>query len=255
MKKFKTDVLAIFETHASGDKAGQICRGLGFEHSFCVDVAGQSGGLWLLWRDGVGNVTIEKSTDQFIYAKFGEGIDTIHLIAVYAAPSASRRSGLWEELKDVIQDIDEPVIVGGDFNTILRLDERNGGNGRLSTDSLAFGDRVNDLSLIDMGFTGNRFTWRRGRETNTCMAKRLDRVLCNASARMKWQEASVSHLPILASDHVPLYVQLSPGMSSDPRRRPFRFEAAWLHHGSFKEMLKNSWNGNLSTPQALEGLR
>lgn len=44
-------------------------------------------------------------------------------------------------------------------------------------------------------------------------------------------------------------------MKKDPRKRPFRFEAAWLSHPGFRELLENSWNGELSTQQALQGLR
>lgn len=87
-------MLAIFETHASGDRAGAICRGLGFDKSFRVDAIGQSGGLWLLWRSEIGEVTIVKSSDQFIYATMVKGEEVLHLIVVYAAPSVSRRSGL-----------------------------------------------------------------------------------------------------------------------------------------------------------------
>lgn len=96
LKKFHTDVLALFETHIGGDRAGQICRGLGFAKSFRVDTAGQSGGMWLLWREEVGEVEIIEATDQFIHAKVCNGSDSWNLVVVYAAPSASRRSGLWE---------------------------------------------------------------------------------------------------------------------------------------------------------------
>lgn len=79
-------------------------------------------------------------------------------------------------MRNVIQEIDEPLLIGGDFNTIVRLDKRTWGNGQLLPDSLAFGEWINDSTLIDMGFRGNQFTWKRGREANTYGAKRLDRV-------------------------------------------------------------------------------
>jgi len=255
LKKYITDVLAIFETHAGGDQASRICQGLGFENSFRVDAVGHSGGLWLLWRTGIGEVSVVDSTDQFIHAKDVNGKDNVNLVVVYAAPTASRRSGLWDRLGDVIRSMDGPVVIGGDFNTIVRLDERSGGNGRLSSDSLAFGEWINDHSLIDLGFKGNKFTWKRGREERFFVAKRLDRVLCCAHARLKWQEASVLHLPFLASDHAPLYVQLTPEVSGNRGRRPFRFEAAWLSHPGFKELLLTSWNKDISTPEALKGLQ
>ncbi|CAL9240243.1 unnamed protein product, partial [Arabidopsis halleri] len=215
----------------------------------------QSGGLWLLWRSTVGSVDIVIATSQFIHAKVLNGEEVLHLVVVYAAPSVSRRSGLWEELKDTINTVDGPLIIGGDFNTILRLDERTGGNGRLSSDSLTFGQWINELSLIDLGFKGGKYTWKRGKTESTFVAKRLDRVLCCPQARLKWQEAGVRHLPFLASDHAPLYVQLKPDRVMNPQRRPFRFEAAWLKHESFKELLTASWDTGLSTLEALEKLQ
>lgn len=255
MKNFPTDVLAIFETHAGGDNARRICQGLGFDNSFRVDAAGQSGGLWLLWRSEVGVVEVVKSTDQFIHAKLVKDMDILQLIVVYAAPSASRRSGLWNELREVIQGVNEPLLIGGDFNIIVRVDERTGGNGQLSSDSLEFGDWINEMALIDMGFRGNKYTWRRGKVTNNYIAKRLDRVLCCPQLRLKFQEALVSHLPFLSSDHAPMYVQLSPVVSSNTGRRPFRFEAAWLQHPGFQELLEISWDRGLSTPAALNALK
>lgn len=37
--------------------------------------------------------------------------------------------------------------------------------------------------------------------------------------------------------------------------RPFRFEAAWLKHKGFKELLSTSWNANLDTSEALKRLK
>lgn len=66
IKKFDMDILALFETHAGGDRASRICRNLGFENSFRVDAIGQSGGLWLLWKTSVGEVEVLASTNYYI---------------------------------------------------------------------------------------------------------------------------------------------------------------------------------------------
>ncbi|XP_048629290.1 uncharacterized protein LOC125600751 [Brassica napus] len=181
-------------------------------------------------------------------------MEVIHLIAVYAAPTVSRRSGLWGQLKRVIENIAEPVLIGGDFNTILRLDERSGGNGRLSPDSLAFGEWINELALVDMGLRGSTFTWRRGKYTRIFVARRLDRVLCSAQTRVRWQEAVVSHLPFSVRPHTNLCAARTE-RRGNPKRRPFRFEAAWLKHEGFKDLLSASWNREMRTPEALALLK
>ena len=106
-----------------------------------------------------------------------------------------------------------------------------------------------------MGFRGQQFTWKRGRSESLFIAKRLDRVLCCPHARLKWQEATVTHLPFLASDHAPLYVDLEPILQTNKSRRPFRFEAAWLTHERFKDLLTASWDSNLDTRLALKKLQ
>ncbi|XP_010424468.1 PREDICTED: uncharacterized protein LOC104709578 [Camelina sativa] len=153
---------------------------------------------------------VVESADQFIHARISSDSEVINVIVVYAAPSASRRSGLWAKLSGIISSLEEPVLIGGDFNTIVRVDEKSGGNGRLSSDSLEFGNWINSLSLIDLGFCGNQFTWKRGR---------------------------------------------TEVVTRDPRRRPFRFEAAWLKHPSFKELLGASWDDRHKTTEALAALQ
>lgn len=111
------------------------------------------------------------------------------------------------------------------------------------------------MLLINMGFQGNQFTWRRGRSGNTFIAKRLDQVLDCAQTRLKWQDARVSHLPFLASDHTPLYIQLARRGSVNAKRRPFKFEAAWLQHSGYKELLANSWNSSINTQESLGNLQ
>ena len=62
------------------------------------------------------------------------------------------------------------------------------------------------------------------------------------------------HLPFLASDHAPLYLQLTPEVKGDARRRPFRFEAAWLQHNEFQNLLTASWDRDIDTREALRRL-
>lgn len=112
LKKFDQDSLALFETHAEGERAGRICQRLGFENQFRVDASGQSGGIWLLLRSSMGEVEIVVPSNQFIHARIVIGDESMNLVVVYAAPSVSRISGLWEELREVVRGAKGPLIIG-----------------------------------------------------------------------------------------------------------------------------------------------
>jgi hypothetical protein len=58
------------------------------------------------------------------------------------------------------------------FNEILYHYEKEGGRARQLQ---AFHDALDDCALVDMGFTGDMFTWQRGK-----IRERLDRGVANA---------------------------------------------------------------------------
>jgi hypothetical protein len=58
------------------------------------------------------------------------------------------------------------------FNEILYHYEKEGGRARQLQ---AFHDALDDCALVDMGFTGDMFTWQRGK-----IREQLDRSIANA---------------------------------------------------------------------------
>ncbi|KAL8143458.1 LOW QUALITY PROTEIN: hypothetical protein V2J09_016490 [Rumex salicifolius] len=188
LKHFKTDVLALLEPQVSGYKAQTVCDGLGFSNNFRVEVVGASGGVWLLWNDCDTSVQIIDDAASFIHAKVDVSSVSYHLIVVYGPPTPVRRVQFWDELDRTIASISEPCFIGGDFNVIVSLSERQGGFGGLMPDSAVFSDLISRRELIDMGFSGSKFTWRRGPADAPTVSKRLDRCLMNIPARIVWDE-------------------------------------------------------------------
>lgn len=62
------------------------------------------------------------------------------------------------------------------------------------------------------------------------MESRLDRCLINMSWRIRYKEAFIQNLIPLKSDLKPLLLCFFSVKIRNMRRRPFRFEAAWLTH-------------------------
>ncbi|KAI8011577.1 hypothetical protein LOK49_LG06G01908 [Camellia lanceoleosa] len=66
--------------------------------------------------------------------------------------------------------------------------------------------------------------------------------MSNDKWRAFFPKGTVRTLPRTYSDHSPLIV-LAQGMHPhNPTARPFRFEAVWLCHPSFSDVVKKSWS-------------
>ncbi|KAJ4839542.1 hypothetical protein Tsubulata_046678 [Turnera subulata] len=154
------------------------------------------------------------------------------------------RKYLWENIEVMAKNSTEPWLLGGDFNAVLAGHKRKNGAGRQGLANRAFKACVDNAKLLDIGFTGSKFTWKRG----TFLA-RLDRFLCNEAWRLTFPDAINRHLPRIGSDHCPIL--LRDGCTPPPRAaRPFRFQAAWLSHPEFTDFVTQSWNKDINMVDA-----
>jgi endonuclease/exonuclease/phosphatase family metal-dependent hydrolase len=133
-----------------------------------------------------------------------------------------------------------PWLVVGDFNEILYHYEKEGGRARLQRHLQAFHDALNDCALADMGYTGDIFTWHRGK-----MRERLDRGVVNAQWRNMFPSAELVNGEFLKSDHRPICVNTETSGVQEVRSncRPRHFEARWLKEDTVQEMVQTAGRG------------
>lgn len=101
-----------------------------------------------------------------------------------------------------------------------------------------FQDALHDCELEDVGFVGDKFTWRRGR-----IRERLDRGVANHDWSNMFPDAALIHMGFAASDHQPLLLDTSYhqlGGSATQIHKP-HFEARWLQEATFSEAVENAW--------------
>jgi len=114
---------------------------------------------------------------------------------------------------------------------------------------------IEHCNLIDLGAKGSTYTWTRMERGFLKVAKRLDMALGDWAWRMTFQEAYVENLTRNYSDHRPILLR---GVSFVPakRVRSFRFQAAWLTHKDFPEVVYKAWDkGEHIVPASLEHVR
>lgn len=132
-----------------------------------------------------------------------------------------------------------PWLCVGDFNYILSQAEKKGGKPFADCSRRELHKFLEQCNLIYLGFKGNSFTWTNKRIGRANIKERLDKAVANVEWRSLFSNASIQHLPMIASDHAPLVIN----STGDPlsRPKPFRFEEAWTREDSCASVIKNAW--------------
>lgn len=68
----------------------------------------------------------------------------------------------------------------------------------------SFREAINNCELMDIGYSGDKYTWRRGKKGRNQIKERLDRFLINYPMSIMAPNIKVNHLNFLSSDHRPI---------------------------------------------------
>ncbi|PKU79583.1 hypothetical protein MA16_Dca000929 [Dendrobium catenatum] len=110
-----------------------------------------------------------------------------------------------------------------------------------------FNDMISNGNLIDIGFTGNNFTWHRGH-----LWQRLDRVLFNDDWLNVFHLTKVEHLSRTLSDHSPILINIKNDCTAPISH--FRFQNMWLLHPTFLDVVKVNWEAPVFPDDTISGM-
>uniref|UniRef100_A0A2N9IKD9 CCHC-type domain-containing protein n=1 Tax=Fagus sylvatica TaxID=28930 RepID=A0A2N9IKD9_FAGSY len=246
--------LILTETRLGGSRAADLARSFPFDGFLCTNTIGFAGGVWIMWKTDAVEVEHLCSTEQEIHVLVQvRGSNSLWLLPdIYASPRRSERRILWDNLR-VIGDLHNlSWVMLGDFNGILSCDEKWEGNRPSNNRMSEFKNCLNACSMIDLGFSGPKFTWSNCHDVSSLIMERLDRALANPDWRILFPEAAVSHLTRTHSDHCPFLLTLCPFIPH-VLPRPFRFENIWLSHSDFPNIVDQAWA--VPTPNLLNGIQ
>ncbi|KAI0498287.1 hypothetical protein KFK09_021528 [Dendrobium nobile] len=224
------------------DKLVNTAKVLGFKHAF-ANVANK---IWVFWKDFV-RIDIIGDYHQVLHCNIEYFNFQCVASFVYAATSRSSRRNLWDQIANFQNICTLPWLVGGDFNTIINPSERVGGLHPNYHSMDDFNDMIMNCNLIDIGFTGNKFTWNRGH-----IWQRLDRVLFNNAWINVFNSTKVVHLSRTLSDHSPLLINVNYNSAGFNSR--FRFQNMWLSHESFINVVQNNWSAPIFPDDSITGM-
>ena len=102
----------------------------------------------------------------------------------------------------------ETILLGGDFNTILNIEEKFGGLQQISQATKDFKYWIGRNNLTDILVNNGKYTWNNKRKDFSYIAEKLDRFFIKEVLSDFNFNIQSSILPILGSDHYPVRIVL-----------------------------------------------
>ncbi|CAM8965691.1 unnamed protein product [Rhodiola kirilowii] len=238
VRTHRPSLLGLIETKKEDGDWEFLKSKLGFRGCFAVGSQGRSGGLALLWSDDV-EVNLVSYSASHIDVKVGCSAD-FFLTLFYGSPKVQERRESWELLRRLKKDPEIPWVVMGDFNEIAFSWEMESKRSRQAWQMRDFRSCLDDCELVDLGYSGDIFTYSNRRKEEHEVRARLDRVVANGVWRNNFPKATVSHVFANTSDHVLLVLYIQ-GRKLAKKRNIQRFEPMWTRHKGFKEAVRASW--------------
>ncbi|KAK5832529.1 hypothetical protein PVK06_016331 [Gossypium arboreum] len=161
----------------------------------------------------------------------------------YGSPYSQDRVEAWNLLRQLGNIGGIPWMVCEDFNEIMYGFEKKGGIPREEGRTKAFSVVLEKYSLMDMGLTGNWFTWERRNLPETNIEECLDRGVANADWFSLFPEFQAQHLSHSFSDHCPLFI-ITKRKDKQRIQRSYKFEAWWVLEESFFTDVRNIWENS-----------
>ena len=95
----------------------------------------------------------------------------------YEEPDTRNRNESWEKLRRLKNKFTLPWLCAGDFNEILKADEKLGGRLRPNSQMEAFREVLDECEFKDLGYVGGKYMWYRGSRGGNTIWERLDRAV------------------------------------------------------------------------------
>ena len=230
--------LFLAETWAEDARLRRLCCELKFDQCWIGPSAGKIGCLALFWKNAV-KIKVISSSPNHIDATVGE-ISELQwrFTGIYGFADKAKKHETWSLIRDLHRRSPLPWVCAGDFNEILWSHEKLGLGARPEGVMKEFRDALDECGLMDLGYVGDKFTWR-GKRAGGMVLERLDRAVADNGWFALYPSTKVQHLRTHSSDHKAILIKLE-GIIPRPVR-PFKFEQMWLCDEGCRSTVKDVW--------------
>ncbi|XP_020254145.1 uncharacterized protein LOC109831220 [Asparagus officinalis] len=199
--------------------------------------------ILILWDQNFFDIQVIKNSDQHItcYMKSLDGRLSCIVSTVYGFNRQEARKELWEDLKQISQNIrNVPWRICGDYNCLLSNEEKLGGINLTEADTKDFKKFIEDCNLRHLKTQGCFYTWNNKQDANSRIWCRLDRALINDAWIDEYISSHVEFMLPNLSDHSPAIVSVYDDLKQG--KKPFKFFKMWTKHENYIPTVSKIWH-------------
>lgn len=222
-----------------------IYKSFNFANCFVVDRNGLGGGLALLWGADV-NVNITSYNPYHIDAVVSSECGLVwRCTRIYSHLELSKKHNTWTLLKRLANFSSYPWCCFGDFNEVMHMYEKSGGNEKNVNVVIEFREVVQNCNLIDIGCKGYLYTWSNRRFGTNYIEEWLDRFLYSKDWGNKFQDFTAANLINWVSDHCPIVLEFKERckkLRTVSRLFPRdHYEDMWSSYEDCRSIIRDEW--------------
>ncbi|KAK8335248.1 hypothetical protein V6Z12_A09G041200 [Gossypium hirsutum] len=239
------DVIFLSETKMSANDFRRVQNNCRLQNGLAVNSEGWSGGLALMWRDGM-NVSIQNFSKHHIDSKVRlDDNKTIRVTGFYGHANPNFRRSSWDILRRVGESVREEWVVGGDFNAILNDAKKEGSRRGVRVQMNEFKEVMDEMALVDIKPDSGWFTWVNNRNEGSLIKERLDRFLTSVEVVENFPFIATKVVRQTQSDHDAIILDLWGRKLKDypkDKRLCFKFDVCWAGDEEAKNVIERAWN-------------
>ncbi|KAK8356484.1 hypothetical protein V6Z12_A05G356700 [Gossypium hirsutum] len=220
------DIIFLSETKMNGNDFRRVQNKCRLQNGLTVNSEGRSGGLALMWKEGI-NVSIQSFSKHHIDSIVNlENNKIMRVTGFYGHANPSLRHSSWDILRRVGDSVREDWVgVRAQMNDFKAV--------------------IDDLALVDIKPDSGWFTWVNNRSGGGLVKERIDRFLSSVSLVENFPFIATKMVRQSQSDHDAILLDLwgrRPKDHPNDHRLSFKFDVCWADDREAKKIIGSAWN-------------
>ncbi|XP_026383682.1 uncharacterized protein LOC113279193 [Papaver somniferum] len=238
------DIFFLCETKAQSNNMRFYLSQTKYPHYWFHPSLGLSGGISLVWKNGI-DIEIMHTTSKTIHAIVHTHDNNMDFLItfMYGAHDATENVNQWQYLINMHLFVDLPWVLLGDLNFTMHDSETHSSSVTHPHHARHVRNFVQQLGLIDLGYSGADTTWSNHRSGDDDVSARLDIALVNNRWINHYTNAHLQYLVLVASDHNPILLHTVPYAT---KHSPFKLYKCWFKMDSCTDTIARSWQQQFS---------